>query len=454
MKKIISVLLSWCMICSLIIPVSAKETSIIETAITWAIETAEDDTHGYSQSNRWGPDYDCSSFIISALKSAGLDTGTASYTGNMRSQLIQHGFQWISWDQVGSVDNLQRGDILLQEGSHTELYLGNNQMVGAHSDRGNPQSGDQTGTEVSVTTYSARAWDGVLRYIDTNLEDEEVQSYKLNTQIFEAGTEKAASEFRVDQSYDFWYELTDGITGMKVSETGISHYAVEMNILDPDGTSVLSERFENQDNTYVNFTPNKIGTYKLVVTTLGEINLTKEEEFTVAEKEIIYAPKTVSVSDVTYTGKSQKPAVTVKDSRGKVISSENYTLRYSNNKNVGKATVKITFKGKYSGTMVKTFSINPKKTSISKVSASKRAFRIKWKVLKTQTTGYQIQYSLNHKFTDAKMVTINKNKIISKTIVKLRAKKKYYVRIRAYKTVSGKKYYSNWSGSKTVTTKK
>ena len=83
----------------------------------------------------------------------------------MRSQFIQHGFQWIPWGQIGGVSNLQRGDILLNEVQHTEIYLGNNKNVGAHSSRGNTQTGDQTGTEISVAGYYNHPWDGVLRYM-------------------------------------------------------------------------------------------------------------------------------------------------------------------------------------------------------------------------------------------------------------------------------------------------
>lgn len=172
MKKTISVILSVVIMLSVltsgIVTVQAT-ASVIENALQWAIGIANDDSHGYSQSSRWGPDYDCSSFVISALKSVGLDVGGATYTGNMRSNLTTHDFTWIPWSQISSSANLQRGDILLYHNfsnndGHTEFYLGNNQNVGAHSNRGYPQTGDQTGTEVSVSGYYYHPWDGVLRY--------------------------------------------------------------------------------------------------------------------------------------------------------------------------------------------------------------------------------------------------------------------------------------------------
>ena len=80
---------------------------------------------------------------------------------------------------------------------------------------------------------------------------------------------------------------------------------------------------------------------------------------------------------------------------------------------------------------------------------------VKWKKKTTQVTGYQIQYSTDKNFKKGnKTVTVSKNKTTSKTISKLKAKKKYYVRVRTYKTVNGKKYYSGWTKAKTVTTKK
>lgn len=162
---------------------------------------------------------------------------------------------------------------------------------------------------------------------------------------------------------------------------------------------------------------------------------------------------TLSASSYTYDGKAKKPSVTVKDTKGKTIDKSNYSITYSDNKNVGTAKVKVTFKCNYSGTISKTFKINPKKASLSSVSAQYKGFTVKWAKQATQTTGYQIQYSTDKNFKKGnKTVTVSKNSTVSKTVTKLTAKKKYYVRIRTYKTVSGTKYYSGWSGSKSVTT--
>lgn len=126
--------------------------------------------------------------------------------------------------------------------------------------------------------------------------------------------------------------------------------------------------------------------------------------------------------------------------------------------NVGQYTVKITFSGNYKGTVTKTFTIDPKGTSLKSVKAGKKSFTANWKAQKTQTSGYQLQYSTNKKFAKSvKTPTISKNTTVKKTVKKLSAKKTYYVRVRTYKTVKvGKKsvkIYSGWSAAKKVKTK-
>ena len=168
----------------------------------------------------------------------------------------------------------------------------------------------------------------------------------------------------------------------------------------------------------------------------------------------------LSKTAYTYNGKVQRPGVTVKNSKGKALKNgTDYTVSYPKGmKNVGKYTVKVTLKGNYSGSKSMTYNINPKGTSVSKVTAAKKGFKVTWKKQATQTTGYQVQYSTSSKFKSAKTVTVSKNKTTSKSVSKLSAKKKYYVRVRTYKTVKigGKsvKLYSGWSKAKSVTTKK
>lgn len=164
---------------------------------------------------------------------------------------------------------------------------------------------------------------------------------------------------------------------------------------------------------------------------------------------------TFSTTAYTYNGKVKTPKVTAKKS-GKVLKNgTDYTVTYpSGRKNVGKYAVKVKFKNGYKGTVTKYFTIKPKATSLSSVKSGSKKFTVKWKKQSTQTTGYQIQYSTSSKFKSPKYVTVTSNKTTSKTIKKLKAKKKYYVRVRTYKTVGKTKYYSSWSKTKSVTTKK
>jgi len=175
-------------------------------------------------------------------------------------------------------------------------------------------------------------------------------------------------------------------------------------------------------------------------------------------------PKASSIklkaTSLTYNGKVRTPKVIVKDRTGKtLVKNTDYTVSYAKGrKYVGKYAVKITFNGKYSGTKTLYFTIKPKATSISSLKAGSKKFTVKWKKQATQTTGYQVQYSASSKFSKAKTVTVGKNTTVSKKISKLSGKKKYYVRVRTYKTVkiNGKsiRIYSGWSKAKTVTTKK
>ncbi len=159
------------------------------------------------------------------------------------------------------------------------------------------------------------------------------------------------------------------------------------------------------------------------------------------------------ISTKAFTGKAITQNVTVKVGNTVLKNDTDYTVSYSNNKKVGKATVKITGKGKYGGVITKTFKINPAKQEIQKLTAKSKAFFIDW-AQKGSATGYEIQYATNSKFTGAKKVTITNNKTDKTTVSKLSANKKYYVRVRSYTTVGGTKYYGAWSAVKNVTTKK
>ena len=168
-------------------------------------------------------------------------------------------------------------------------------------------------------------------------------------------------------------------------------------------------------------------------------------------KDISGAKVTVA-SKVTFTGTSRKPAVTVKLSGKELVKNTDYTVKYSNNKAIGKATVTIKGKGKYTGVIKKTFKIVPMKQVITSVTAKTKAFAVKW-TKDLNVDGYQIKYSTKSNFSGGKSVYVKKNTTVSKTFTGLTAKKTYYVKVRSYKTVNGTKYYSSWSSAKKVKTK-
>lgn len=164
----------------------------------------------------------------------------------------------------------------------------------------------------------------------------------------------------------------------------------------------------------------------------------------------------LSYTTYTYAGAVKTPAVTVKDAKGRVLTKNtDYSVSYTQGrKYVGTYNVTITLKGDYSGSKTMSFRIIPKGTSINSLTRSTKAFTVKWKKQSTQTSGYQLVYSTSSKFSSGnKYVTVTSNKTTAKKITKLKAKKKYYVKIRTYKTVNGARYYSGWSSAKSVTTK-
>lgn len=176
-----------------------------------------------------------------------------------------------------------------------------------------------------------------------------------------------------------------------------------------------------------------------------KINVKKEQK--ISPKTIKNAKVKLQKDSYTYDGENKKPSVTVNVGNTKLVKDVDYKVTYKNYKNVGTATIVITGIGNYTGMINKTFKILPKGTSISKVTSRKKKLIVKWKKQKQSTNGYQIQYSTSKKFTTkkTKIKKITKNTTTQSTISKLKSKTKYYVRIRTYKKVQGKTYYSTWS---------
>lgn len=139
----------------------------IDQAIDLAIAIANDNSHGYSQANRWGPDYDCSSMMVSVWQTAGVpvkDAG-ATFTGNMYDAFLRCGFKDVTAEcNLRTCGGMRPGDVLLNKANHTAMYIGCCEIVHARSSEGNSIPGDQSGNEIRIQGYYNYPWDAVLRY--------------------------------------------------------------------------------------------------------------------------------------------------------------------------------------------------------------------------------------------------------------------------------------------------
>lgn len=187
------------------------------------------------------------------------------------------------------------------------------------------------------------------------------------------------------------------------------------------------------------------GNYNVIVKLKGNYTGSKTVAFKIVSRKIT---PNVSLSKKVYiyNGKVQKPSITVKAGSTKLATS-GYSVTFAKGLiNVGTYKITIKLKGNYSGSKVVTYKINPRPTTI--ISSIRYYDRIvaKWAKREKQTTGYQIQYSTNSKFSSGnKVATIANSKTATTTLKKLQKGKNYYVRIRTYKRVGSVTYYSSWS---------
>ncbi len=167
-----------------------------------------------------------------------------------------------------------------------------------------------------------------------------------------------------------------------------------------------------------------------------------------------YYAKVGTISNKAYTGKAIKPAVTVTHGKTKLKNGIDYTVTYKNNLKVGTARVIIKGKGKYFGEIEKTFKINPNATRILKLTPAKTIIKVYVsRKSATEATGYRIEYSTSKSFKNAKVKWITKNTTGSVNLTGLKRKTAYYVRVRTYKKVDGKNYYSTLSPISYIKTK-
>lgn len=174
--------------------------------------------------------------------------------------------------------------------------------------------------------------------------------------------------------------------------------------------------------------------------------------------------KSIALNKTSFTenGKVQKATVVAKDSANKTIAASNYTVSYSNSnsKKPGTYTATVKFNGKnYAGTKKLTYKINakaPAKTTVKLSKAKKTSLKASWSKV-ANATSYEVQYGTSKSFKGAKTVKVS-SKSSSKVLTKLKKNKKYYVRVRAVRTVKvdnkNTTLRASWSSAKNLKTKK
>ncbi len=326
----------------------------VESAVQWAIAAANDDSHGYTlnPAARWGPDYDCGTFIVSAF----MNGGGFSFSGfvgtkSMLQSFTNAGFTWIPASQLGitlnnvAPDSLQRGDILLDMDRHTELYVGNGMTAAAHSDRGHPETGDQTGTEVSVAPYyngvSGISWDGVLRYTGTGSSGTSAASNGSNSSAngsisgSSGSTQTSRTSLGSVRAYNKTY------TGSSQSPT--------IAVYDVNGRRVYSGYSVKTSGS-----TKDAGTVKVTVKGLGSYKGTVKTTYRIYPKNASSAV-IASIAAKTYTGKTIVPNAAVRLNGVKLKRNRDYTLSAVNNNTSG--TLTATFCNNYTGKVSRKFTI-------------------------------------------------------------------------------------------------
>lgn len=190
------------------------------------------------------------------------------------------------------------------------------------------------------------------------------------------------------------------------------------------------------------------------ITGIGNFSGSASAEYTINPKSIVGS--TVSgVSDKAYTGSYIIPSVTVTKDGKRLVSGTEYKVAGSNNKYAGKATIKISGTGNYTGSISKTFYIHPAKvTGLKFSSATKSVIKISW-TKSASGTGYAIQRATSQNGKYSTIALIGNLKTVSYTDKKVSPNKTYYYKIIAYKSLDGGKLTSVASaGIKTATATK
>lgn len=200
----------------------------LEKAVQFMLDIANDDTHGYDQTRRNGPNFDCSSLLGTALNKAGFNVSPYSWTGNLRKQLLDNGFE-----EIDVKAERKRGDIFLSENHHTVMCIdGDNVVHASINEKGTTtggKSGDQTGKEICTRTFYTPkyGWDYHFRL------KEETKVVETPTIIKEVSATKHAKKF--DRFIADTYVVTASWLNVR-NGAGITHKVLATI---PKGTKVV-----------------------------------------------------------------------------------------------------------------------------------------------------------------------------------------------------------------------
>lgn len=317
-------------------------------------------------------------------------------------------------------------------------------------------SGASVTLDTTSYTYTGSEIEPVASVIVDEVELVENESYTI---AYSDNINVGTATITINGMGDYTGTVTANftITARSISDATITlsqtSYTYNGSERKPSVTSVVVDGITLSSSNYsVSYSSDLITPGTKTVTIAGSGNYTDSASTTyIVNKRTISSAK-LAYTNVAYTGYSRKPKVIVKYG-STVISSSNYTVTYSNNKSVGKATVKITGSGSYyTGTITKTFYIVPKKPTISSCkSSAKKKITIKWKKA-TGSSGYQIAYR-KYGSSTWKYKTVSSS-TRSKTLTSLTSKKYYYVKVRGYKKISSSTTkYGRWSVTKKVKVK-
>lgn len=450
-------------------------------------------------------------------------------------------------------DYTLRGDIsVMDAGTYSVTITGKNNYSGSvtASFQVKPQSLNTADVTLLATNYTYTGY-AIKPLITVRCDATDLIENTDYTVSYQSNTNAGTAIATITGKGNYTGTITKEFTIQKADQT-ISASLSSSNIKVGETASITASAktalsYHSSDTAIATVNSSGVITGKATGTATITVSAEATDNYTATSRElqITVIPSTKKLTDCTialsktsytYDGTAKQPTVAAKDGGTALVQGTNYTVAYKNNINVGTATVTITGKGNYTGTVTKTFKItqadqvitaksytktlgdkafslgaktngggkltykssntkaatissadkitikgvgsakititaaatknykkatksititvNPTGTKLSSVTnLSGKKMKVTWKK-NSKVTGYQIQYSTSSKFSGAKTVTVKSYKTTSSIISKLTKNKKYYVRIRTYQKVSGKTYYSAWSGSKNVTIKK